>query len=124
MLTFSKTAAQGEITIRRVGDVPATRANLSGFTPMKPEHGKFIIGHSETGHHHVLDRLDGADVAVMDAPPAGMKVLRAILENPTTLVHLRDHDTHEPIKLEPGEYEFRIAREFDHYAELARQSQD
>ena len=28
------------------------------------------------------------------------------------------------IMLEPGEYEFRIAREYDPYAELARQSQD
>lgn len=124
MLKFENTAAQGEITIRRLGDVPVKRTALAGFTAMKPENGKFIIGHSETGHHHVLDRLDGADVAVMDAPPAGMKVLRAILGNSTTLVHLRDHDTHEPIKLGPGEYEFRIAREFDHYAELARQSQD
>jgi len=124
MLTFKTTAAQGEITIRRIGNVPAKRSPPAGFVAMKPEHGKFIIGHSETGHHHVLDRLDGVDVAVMDAPPAGMKILRAILENPTSLVHLRDHDTHDPIKLEPGEYELRIAREFDHYAELARQSQD
>ncbi len=124
MLKFEKTAAQGEITIRRIGDIPPKRPDLTGFTPMKPENGRFIIGHSETGHHHVFDHLDGIDVAVMDSPPAGMKILRAILENPTMLVHLRDHDTHEPIKLEPGEYEFRLAREFYHYAELPRQSQD
>lgn len=124
MLKFEKVAAQGEITIRRIGDLPKKRGLPAGFTTMKPEHGKFIIGHSETGHHHVLDRLDGVDVAVMDAPPAGMNILRAILENPTTLVHLRGHDTHEPIRLDPGTYEFRIAREFDHYAELARQSAD
>lgn len=124
MLTFKTTAAQGEITIRRIGDLPAKRSLPSGFTAMAPEKGKFIIGHSETGHHHVLSRTDGCDIAVMDVPPAGMKILRAILENPTSLVHLRDHDTHEPIQLLPGEYEFRIAREFDHYAELARQSAD
>lgn len=124
MLKFEKVAAQGEITIRRVGDLPKSRELPPGYTTMKPEGGRLIIGHSETGHHHVLDRLDGADVAVLDAPPAGMRILRAILENPTSLVHLRDHDTHEPIKLEPGEYEFRISREFDHYAELARQSAD
>ena len=123
MLNFKDVAAQGEITIRRIGPVPANRV-VSGFTPMKPERGKFIIGHSETGHHHVLDHLDGVNVSVMAQPPEGMKILRAILENPTTLVHLRDHDTHEPIMLEPGEYEFRIAREFDHYAKLANQSRD
>lgn len=124
MKTFEKIAAQGEITIRRIGDLPKKRTMPDGYTPMKPEHGKFIIGHSETGHHHVLAHLDGANVAVMDRPPAGMRILRAILENPTSLDHLRDHDTHESIQLSPGEYEFRIAREFDHCAELARQSAD
>lgn len=117
MLTFKTTAAQGEITIRRIANIP------TGCTEMKPEGGQYIVGHSETGHHHVIS-ASGAKVAVLDRPPEGMRVLYAILENPTSLVHLRDHDTHEPIQLEPGAYEFRIAREFDHYAELARQSAD
>lgn len=117
MKTFTKTAAQGELTVRRIGKLPA------GCTPMKPESGRYIVGHSETGHHHVID-ADGAAVSVLDKPPEGMKILYAILENPSSLVHLREHDTHEPIALEPGVYEIRIAREFDHYAELARQSAD
>ena len=117
MLKFTKIAAQGEITIRRVEAVPV------GCTPMKAEGGKFVIGHSETGHHHVI-AARGADVSVLDRPPEGMRVLYAILKDPTSLDHLRDHDTHAPIQLEPGAYEFRIAREFDHYAELARQSAD
>ena len=53
-----------------------------------------------------------------------MRVLYAILEAASSMDHLRDHDTHESIQMEPGTYEIRIAREFDHYAELARQSQD
>lgn len=117
MLKFEQIAAQGEITVRRIAKIP------SGCTAMKPEGGKFIVGHSETGHHHVISAA-GASVSVLDSPPEGMRVLYAILENPTSLYHLRDHDTHEPIQLEPGAYEFRIAREFDHYAELARQSAD
>jgi hypothetical protein len=121
MLKFSKVAAQGEITIIRLGNV---KKKKQGFTPMQPENGRFIIGHSETGHHHVLDRIDGVNVMVMDKPPAGMRILHAILENPTSLNHLREYDTHESIMLEPGEYEFRIAREFDHYEELARKSAD
>lgn len=117
MKTFQKIAAQGEITIRRIDAMP------SGCMQMKPESGKFIVGHSETGHHHVID-AHGASVSVLDRPPEGMKILYAILENPTSLDHLRGHDTHESIMLDPGIYEFRIAREFDHYAELARQSAD
>lgn len=123
MKAFKTIAAQGEITIRRLGDLPKDRALPKGFTAMKPERGQFIIGHSETGHHHVID-ASGAMVGVMERPPEGMRVLYAILENPLSLEHLRGHDTHEALTNEPGVYEIRIAREFDHYAELARQSAD
>lgn len=118
MKKFQKVAAQGEITIIRIES-----ANGVG-NPLTLEHGKLIIGHSETGHHHVLERTQGATVTVLDKAPDGMKILHAILAEPNKLVHERGHDTHETIDLPAGEYEFRIAREFDHYAELARQSAD
>ena len=124
MRSFKHVTAQGEITIIRLGDVPSSRKMPKGYSAMKPERGCYVIGHSESGHHHVLSRNDGVDIAVMDSPPQKMRILRAILQNPTSLDHLRDHDTHEPVMLEPGEYEFRIAREYDPYAELARQSAD
>lgn len=124
MKTFTECAAQGEITIRRIGDVPAKTKSPDGFSPLALEDGKFIIGHSETGHHHVLSKTAGADVMVMDRPPEGMRVLYAILREPMSLDHQRGHDTHESIALPPGEYEFRIAREYDPYEELARQSMD
>ena len=124
MKTFQLVAAQGEITILRIGDVPAKRSRRKGCTPLQMENGRLVIGHSESGHNHVLSRNDGADVMVLDSPPAGMRILYAILKNPTSLDHLREHDTHESIMLDPGEYEIRIAREYDPYAELARQSAD
>lgn len=124
MKPFMQIAAQGEITIRRLGDVPDKRTVRAGCTPLALENGRIVIGHSETGHHHVLSSNNGAEVIVLDRPPEGMRILYAILENPTSLDHLREHDTHDSIMLIPGEYEFRIAREFDHYAELARQSAD
>lgn len=123
MKSFKVIAAQGEITVRRIGDVPKNKKIIGG-SPLALESGKLIIGHSETGHHHILERAVGATVVVMENAPAGMRILRAILNEPNTLVHLREHDTHDAIVLPAGEYEFRIAREFDHYAELARQSAD
>lgn len=123
MKTFKLTAAQGEITIRRVSDLPKNRKLPAGYSPLKAKDRHYVIGHSETGHHHVIE-ADGALIGVKDKPPAGMRILYAILENPTALKHLRPHDTHETIVAEPGVYEIRIAREFDHYAELARQSAD
>jgi hypothetical protein len=118
MASFKNIAAQGELYIRRVKKVPA------GCTAMKASDGKFVVGHSETGHHHVIAEKN-ASVMVLDRPSSeGMRILYAILKDPSSLVHLRGHDTHETIDLEPGIYEIRIARDFDHYAELARQSAD
>jgi hypothetical protein len=118
--TFDKIAAQGEITIIRIcsGDKSITGK------PLSLENGNLIIGHSETGHNHILEHTAGATVTVLDRAPEGMKILHAILTEPNALIHQRGHDKHETIALDPGEYEFRIAREFDHYQELARQSAD
>ena len=121
MKSFKIVAAQGEITIIRVGDVPANK-KLPGV-PMTPEGGCFIIGHSESGHHHVIN-TSGASVSVMEKAPEGMRILRAILENPNALNHQRDHDTHESIGLEPGLYDIRIGREYDPFEEIARRQAD
>jgi len=123
MISFVKNAAQGEIRVRRIGDLPKDRNLPEGFTVIAPENGKYIIGHSETGHHHVID-ADGATVGVMEKPPAGMRILYAILENPLALEHLRPYDTHETLTNIPGVYEFRITREFDPYQEVARHQAD
>ena len=109
--------AQGEITIFRVSELPA------GLIPFgeKDKRGRPIISHSESGHHHILDRA----VAVLERPnpPAGMRILYALLEEPTALIQDADtpHDKHD---LEPGAYEFRIAREFDPFSEQVRQVAD
>jgi hypothetical protein len=117
MGTFQKFAAQGEIYIMKVEKVP------EGCTPLTPENGKFIVGHSETGHHHVLDAKH-TEVMVLDKPPEGMKILYAIVKEPTPLVHLRSYDTHKPIMFDTAIYELRIGREYDPFLELARSSQD
>jgi hypothetical protein len=110
-------AAQGEITILRI--VGGSGKLPKNGRPLAQENGRYVIGHSETGHHHVLSRTDGVAICEVATPPAGMRILYAILEQPMALNHLREHDTHAPITLEPGEYELRIAREYDPYEELA-----
>jgi hypothetical protein len=108
--------AQGEITIFRVAKLP------NGLTPStggKTAKG-LIISHSESGHHHVL--TGGADV-LERVMPNGMKALYAILDEPQALI--QDAAVpHEPHALPPGIYEFRIAREFDPFAEQARRVAD
>lgn len=110
--------AQGEITIFRiVGDLPAGLAPHSEAD----DAGRPIISHSESGSHHVLER----PLAVFEKPdaPAGMRILYALLDEPTRL--LQDaSDAHGEHLLEPGVVEFRIAREYDPFSEQARRVAD
>jgi hypothetical protein len=46
------------------------------------------------------------------------------VKNPTQIDHLRGHDTHPSIALQPGMYEFRTGREFDPFEDAIRASQD
>lgn len=109
--------AQGEVRIFRIDAIPAN-AKI-----MKAAARGHVIGHSETGHDHVLV-AERATVSEATDAPEGMRVLYALLESPGELRHLREHDTHAPHVLEPGVYMFRCDREFDHYAELARRVAD
>jgi hypothetical protein len=117
MKNFTKTAAQGEISITKIDKLP------SGLKSLPAENGKFIVGHSETGHHHVME-IDCTKFFQLENAPAGMTILYAVLSAPNQLEHLRSFDTHETILFQPGIYEFRSGREFDPYAELARKQAD
>jgi hypothetical protein len=109
--------AQGEITISAVSEVPR------GLVPHteKDKLGRPIISHSESGNHHVLDRV--VEVLEHPEPPAGMRILYALLDAPTALVQDAD-DAHGQHSLDAGIVEFRIAREFDPFTEQARQVAD
>jgi hypothetical protein len=109
--------AQGEITIFSVSELPE---GLVPFTDTD-QSGRPIISHSESGHHHVLERA----VKVLEKPdaPEGMQVLYALLDEPTRL--LQDAaDAHGEHMLAPGYVEFRIARLFDPFSEQARRVAD
>lgn len=109
--------AQGEITFFRISELPE---GLIAHTE-KDRHGRPIISHSESGHHHVLDR----SVEVLERPdaPSGMRILYALLDAPGALVQDAS-DAHGQHSLEAGIYEFRIAREYDPFLEQARQVAD
>ena len=109
--------AQGEIRAYRIDKIPGD------VKPLAMDNGQFVIGHSETGHHHVLE-ADRVEVFEANTAPEGMRVLYALLETPGELKHLRGFDTHAPQAFAPGAYMFRTDREFDPYAELARRSAD
>jgi len=105
---------QGEVRIAMIDHLPAGMKTES----IKSGKGGYIIGHSESDHHHVLESA----VKVMERTsdvPTGMRILYAILDEPSALVHNApaEHDRHE---LPTGIVEFRIGREYDPFTEQAR----
>ena len=112
-LTFTTIAAQGELTITRLKSKP----KIIGF-PVSASGKHLIVGHSETGHHHVVD-ADCATLTKLDEFTSYLSVSK-----PTKITHQRDYDTHPSIALEPGMYEFRTGREFDPFADAIRKSSD
>ena len=63
--------AQGEIRMFRIDTIPADAK------PLAKENGQFIIGHSETGHHHVLE-AERVKVFEAEKAPEGMRILYAL----------------------------------------------
>lgn len=99
---FTNCAAQGDLYIKRIESLP------DGVRPVTPSDGVYIVAHSETGHHHVVE-AEGCEYFESDDPLTAY--LRVIDATEVTLKHLRSLDTHEPITIGPGIYRIRRQRE-------------
>lgn len=102
MKTFLKICAQGDVAFRRIDKLPD---EVKEVTPVL---GRNIVAHSETGHDHVICAERSKLYSFADS------LMDSYLEvyEQTTLEHLRDFDTHEPILFEPGIYHVRRQREY------------
>ncbi len=97
------------------------RLDTAGFSRLKPVNGAYIVGHSESGHNHVLEASPG--VEVMEREIDGMKVLHAILKNPTSLRQSAGAPHKEQV-VEPGEYFITNNVEYNPFLEQARRVAD
>lgn len=87
---------QGDIALTRVEALPEDA---------KPQKGS-VVAHSETQHHHVAERA-----RVFTVPDGETLYLKALGKS-VDVVHKRDYDTHETLRLEtePGDV-FKIRRQ-------------
>ncbi len=103
----ARPVAQGEADFWKVD---ADHFADQTFEPVAAENGHLIVAHSESGHHHVIDR----DKAELYAAPVkdsdGFRLLKLIVKEPTEVRNLAPSG-HEDLKLDAGIYEVRIARE-------------
>lgn len=101
---FENQAAQGDILITRVKMMP------KNVKPIFAQKGKFIIAHSETGHHHTVAERPGVEFFSTEDPLVAY--LRVIDGVEIALEHERSFDTHESLLLKGGTYEIRRQREY------------
>jgi len=108
MKTVKKVAAQGDMIIIRVEKFDSIGKKV------ERQKGKLIVTHSETGHHHVIER-QGVDMFDDKTDPlvAWLEVHgEEALPNVADLIHERNFDTHEPIGLPVGKYKIQRQEEY------------
>jgi hypothetical protein len=108
IVTFTNRAAQGDLMIRRVNQIPASAVRA------EPADGVYICAHSETGHNHVLSASPRVQVYTTANPLLSyLQVIEATDKAEAVILrHLRSFNTHESISISPGMYEMRRQREY------------
>jgi hypothetical protein len=84
------------------------------------KHTKYIVGHSETGHHHVLEAVKGQefDILVQDGEIYFTNNYEA------KVTHKKTHDIHETMIVAPGIYKVNRKTEYDPFSKVIRQVWD
>lgn len=104
MKSFKDSAAQGDVFIFRIDALPG------GLTAAKPEEGKFVVAHSETGHHHTIEATK--DVSFLLGPDPNIAYLEVRKPSAVVLNHERSWDTHEALQFPKGIFQINRQREF------------
>ena len=117
-MTNSLSPRQGEIRF-----FPVAEFGDEEVVEMKSVDGAFIVGESESHHHHILD---AEGVTVMERTsnvPTGMRILHAIVKAPTRLRQTAGN-AHGDHVVQPGNYIIRIKRERQAFTDQIRRVAD
>lgn len=82
------------------------------------KHKIYIAGHSETGHHHVLESK--TDMEVLEKGNERFVLINDVAK----LFHKKSFDTHETIEVQPGVYKITHKTEYDPFQQIVRQVWD
>jgi hypothetical protein len=100
-----KAIRHGEVMIVPVAEIPATATEIYS--------GKeYIVGHSETGHHHVAY----GDITMFRPMGADDGSLFMRVNKDSVLEHRKSFDKHETKSLLKGLYTVTIKKAYDYFA--------
>src|SRR3990167_8997992 len=102
----------GEVILKPVSSLPK-ESQLVKTTK------KYIVAHSETGHHHVLESVDNYEVFTLK----GNTYIK--LGTVGTLFHEKTgKEVHTPHKLQPSVYKVVIKQSYDYFEKKMSQVRD
>lgn len=107
---MNKPIRHGEVLLFPVQDTPTARVS---------KHTKYIVGHSETGHHHVLESKTKFEV--LSTPD---KELFVRLYAPGKLNHQKTVNRHNDLAVETGTYRVIRKSEYDPFEKVMREVWD
>ena len=100
-----------ENKIVRHGEVLLKPSELPQDAELVKTTKKYIVAHSETGHHHVLESIDNYEVFTSN----GDTYIK--LGTIGTLFHEKTgKDVHTPHKIQPSVYKVVIKQAYDYFA--------
>ena len=92
-------------------------AKLATPTRLNTEGKNIIIGHSETGHNHVLEAKKASDLEMYEENG----VVYVKVNKPSMLVHRKNFDIHQPIEVGVGVYKINHKSEYDPFQGVMRE---
>lgn len=97
----------GENALIPIKEMPAGKTS---------KHTSFIVGHSESGHNHVLeaDKTKDFDIMIENGEIYITNKFEA------SLVHKKTHDIHETVVVQPGIYKVNRKTEYDPFNKIVR----
>ena len=84
-------------------------------------HKLFIAGHSESGHHHILE--SETEFEVIEPENLGDSIFVSLL-TPAKVTHKKSFEIHETKVLEPGVYEVYPAQEYNPFTKVMERQFD
>ncbi len=106
---MNKPIRHGEILLQPIARMPRGK---------NAQHTSFIVGHSETGHHHVLE--SATDFAVVDRKDD----LYVRLFQPGRLVHQKSVDRHHDLVVDAGRYKVIYKTEYNPFEKVIERVMD
>ena len=103
--TFQNVAAQGDCFLVRIDALP------EGVADANPENGSYVVAHSETGHHHLIE-ANQDHVKMYEDPGDPLTAYLMVIGDDVKLEHQRSFDTHEALSFSPGIFQVRRQREY------------